>query len=212
MLREMNPLVDVQAQAGPPAGSGLEREAHGLVLDLTGDPASVSASSVACRAAGLPFFAGGSRGTIGWAFADLGEHRFVVERRGPGPDGAKQAEACSTSYPSWARAMAADVGGRSLKRVHPVYLMLRGEATECRGGGVVEGQCRPGGVGRGWRRLAGMPAGRLTRAPDATRLQPRRSARAGLAREQAPPLPTPSRDWTRSWGGPAACRQRPWKA
>ncbi|KAL6767458.1 SAE1 [Auxenochlorella protothecoides x Auxenochlorella symbiontica] len=148
MLREMNPLVDVQAQAGPPAGSGLEREAHGLVLDLTGDPASVSASSVACRAAGLPFFAGGSRGTIGWAFADLGEHRFVVERRGPGPDGAKQAEACSTSYPSWARAMAADVGGRSLKRVHPVYLMLRAQALSPSGAGEGAGAAAADAIAR----------------------------------------------------------------
>ncbi|KFM28330.1 SUMO-activating enzyme subunit 1B-1 [Auxenochlorella protothecoides] len=128
MLREMNPLVDVQAQAGPPAGSGLEREAHGLVLDLTGDPASVSASSVACRAAGLPFFAGGSRGTIGWAFADLGEHR--------------------TSYPSWARAMAADVGGRSLKRVHPVYLMLRAQALSPSGAGEGAGAAAADAIAR----------------------------------------------------------------
>ena len=82
-LREMNPFVQVSALAGSPA-MALAPEALRQcdVLLLCGQPASVIAQAdVLCREAGVKLFAGVCRGIFGWAFADLGQHRYVVEVR-----------------------------------------------------------------------------------------------------------------------------------
>lgn len=80
-LQEMNPFVRVSALPGP-LPAVLQPEAlqrHDLLL-LCGQPAGVvAAADAACRQAKVPFYAGACRGIYGWAFADLQEHRFVVE-------------------------------------------------------------------------------------------------------------------------------------
>lgn len=82
-LQEMNPFVKVSALPGP-LSAALAPEAlqqHDLLL-LCGQPAgTVAAADAACRQAGVAFYAGACRGIYGWAFADLQEHRYVVEVR-----------------------------------------------------------------------------------------------------------------------------------
>lgn len=83
-LREMNPYVQVAALPGPPTAAleaGTLRTAD--LLLLCGQDASVIAQADAlCREDGVAFFTGVCRGIFGWAFADLGEHRYTVEVRG----------------------------------------------------------------------------------------------------------------------------------
>lgn len=80
----MNPYVHVAALPGPPAAAlAPEALAQADILLLCGQPASVvAAADAACRAAGVAFFAGLCRGGFGWSFADLGQHRYVVEASG----------------------------------------------------------------------------------------------------------------------------------
>lgn len=85
-LAEMNPFVKVAALPGPPSSvlaADVLRQ-YDLLL-LCGQPASsIAAADVLCREAGVAFYAGVCRGIFGWAFADLHQHRFVVEVSGQG--------------------------------------------------------------------------------------------------------------------------------
>ena len=82
-LQEMNPFVKVAALPGTPAAAlAAETLRQCDLLLLCGQPADVIAQADAlCREDGVAFYAGVCRGIFGWAFADLQEHKFVVEVR-----------------------------------------------------------------------------------------------------------------------------------
>lgn len=157
-LREMNPFVSVtavhEAQDWAGAGAGTGRGAlwrgADLVLLLDRGIGQVDEAAAACHAAGVGVYAGGTSGAVGWLFADLGQHEFAVERRSV--DAAGEASSVLThttrSYCPWREAMAADLRARPAKRLHSVYLMLRGACGVC-GLGTGDGQGPGAGLGDG---------------------------------------------------------------
>lgn len=129
-LQEMNPFVKVAAASGP-AEALFTAEAlrhHNLLL-LCGQPAHVvAAADTAAAEAGVAFYAATCRGIAGWAFANLHEHAYVVEKEVEQPDGttAKQVEKKAASYTPWAQALAGSLaGGKKLRRTSKLYLVLR---------------------------------------------------------------------------------------
>ena len=80
-LQEMNPFVKVAALPGTPAAAlAAETLRQCDLLLLCGQPADTIAQADAlCREAGVAFYAGLCRGIFGWAFADLQDHKCVVE-------------------------------------------------------------------------------------------------------------------------------------
>lgn len=80
-LAEMNPFVQLATLPGPVAGAlAPDRLSQFDLVLLTGQPAwVVDRADALCRAAGVPFYAAACRGISGWAFADLGQHEYVVE-------------------------------------------------------------------------------------------------------------------------------------
>lgn len=80
-LQEMNPFVKVAALPGPPEAvlaPDVLRQ-YDLLL-LCDQPASrIAQADVMCREAGIAFYAGVCRGIFGWAFANLHQHRYMVE-------------------------------------------------------------------------------------------------------------------------------------
>ncbi|KAL4450085.1 hypothetical protein ABPG77_010754 [Micractinium sp. CCAP 211/92] len=131
-LQEMNPFVRVSALPGPlPAAFKPEAlQQHDLLL-VCGQPAgTVAAAAAACRQAGVPFYAGASRGIYGWAFADLQEHRYVEERKEEQADGStsKSVEEHTARFARWNEALGCSLRGVSLKRLSKLYLLLRAAA------------------------------------------------------------------------------------
>lgn len=84
-LSEMNPLVDVCWRSGSAQAlsSSDDLTAFDAVL-LSGTPltfAMVRQVDAACSKRGVKLFVAECRGVTGWAFANLGEHSYVVEVR-----------------------------------------------------------------------------------------------------------------------------------
>ena len=129
-LCEMNPLISVQAlpetslQDWEP--SALTSKAMDIAIVIDRPTAEVRAANAACRRAGALFFAAGARSVFGWAFADLGaSFEYALEHKAEGGDEVRRSQE-TVAQCSWEEAMAADLTGRRLTRIHPVYLMLRG--------------------------------------------------------------------------------------
>lgn len=83
----MNPHVRVEALAELPAtiATSAARLADFHILVLCGQSAHViHQADKACSIAGIGFFAANSRGICGWAFANLHEHKYILEVRGAG--------------------------------------------------------------------------------------------------------------------------------
>lgn len=82
-LREMNPLVKVEALAGSPSELLTADSLQGFnVLLLVGQPAHmIDQADQACAAAGVAFYAACSRGIFGWVFSDLHDYNYAFEVR-----------------------------------------------------------------------------------------------------------------------------------
>ncbi|EFN54772.1 hypothetical protein CHLNCDRAFT_134704 [Chlorella variabilis] len=129
-LAEMNPFVKVAALPGPPSSvlaADVLRQ-YDLLL-LCGQPASsIAAADVLCREAGVAFYAGVCRGIFGWAFADLHQHRFVVEKKEEHKDGStsKKVEERTESFATWQQATSCSLHGVNKRRLTRLYLIIRG--------------------------------------------------------------------------------------
>ena len=82
-LHEMNPLVSVNAVPGTPATfvTAATVSGYNIVILVGQSGAIVDAADVACRESNVPLIAACSRGLAGWAFANLHDHKFLVEVR-----------------------------------------------------------------------------------------------------------------------------------
>lgn len=131
-LREMNPLVSVSAadEASLGGWQGTPPQADFVICIDRGIP-EIQAAEAVCRNEGILFFAAGAKSIFGWAFADLGpKFEYVLEQKVDGSDETQRTNEAA-EFCTWGEAMAADLTGRRITRIHPVYLMLRGTLRGC---------------------------------------------------------------------------------
>ncbi|KAI3438249.1 hypothetical protein D9Q98_000686 [Chlorella vulgaris] len=128
-LQEMNPFVKVAALPGPPEAvlaPDVLRQ-YDLLL-LCDQPASrIAQADVMCREAGIAFYAGVCRGIFGWAFANLHQHRYMVERQEEQPDGStsKHVSEHNASFATWEQATSCSLEGVNMRRFSKLYLLIR---------------------------------------------------------------------------------------
>ena len=141
-LREMNPLVNVEAISGLDYNNlGTEDLKGYSIIMLFGAPANVVAALDAVASeADVPFFAANSRGIFGWAFANLHQHKYEIEEKremSTATIAARKVHSYSLIYPPWKAAIEGPLAGLNLKRMSKVYLTVRlvsaieGRAKRC---------------------------------------------------------------------------------
>ncbi|KAL4857355.1 SUMO-activating enzyme subunit 1B-2 [Chlorella vulgaris] len=124
-LQEMNPFVKVAALPGPPEAvlaPDVLRQ-YDLLL-LCDQPASrIAQADVMCREAGVAFYAGVCRGIFGWAFANLHQHRYIVERQEEQPDGStsKHVSEHNASFATWEQATSCSLEGVNMRRFSKLF-------------------------------------------------------------------------------------------
>jgi len=130
-LQEMNPLVSVNAVAGTPATFVTTATVPGynIVILVGQSGAVVDAADLACSETNIPVIATCSRGLAGWAFANVHNHKYIIESIIDQPDGTtkKTTEEKSVQGVSWEAALGAAVEKRQMKRMSPFFPLLRGK-------------------------------------------------------------------------------------
>lgn len=104
-LQDINPMIHISSHVcNPSTFISLENIEGSSLLILVGQTAeAVNAADEICSKAGVPLIATCSSGFAGWAFANLHEHKYVVEVEEELKDGtfkktSEKRTLCSTSF------------------------------------------------------------------------------------------------------------------